>query len=244
LHSFTLYQPKNNIKNIIFDFAGVIVQCPYDEFIKKALPKLSKTEEIGRLADLIFKSKLWEQYDKGLPYSELQKKLCSLINSQSDIKCTIEEVDNLIQAIKDLMIPMEDTLLLIKQLKSAGMAIFGLTNMPKEIFDHLINHYAIFKLFSGIVASSYTGLAKPEKSIYEYTLAKYNLTADETIFLDDRSINLANANKLGIHTILFTNAQQTRELLNEKLNITLEKVIASDQKEIFRLNELQIIHKK
>lgn len=223
MHSFTLYQPANNMKNIIFDFAGVIVQCPYNEFVKKAFPQLTGEENIF-LTDLIFQSELWHKYDKGLQYFELQTQLCNLINSQSYIKCTIEDIDRLIQAIKDLMTPMEDTLLLIKQLKDVGMKIYGLTNMPKEIFDHLIDQYEIFKLFSGIVASSYTGLAKPEKFIYERVLTQYDLTANETIFLDDRSINLTSADSLGIHTILFTNAQQARTLLNEKFKVTLEKV--------------------
>lgn len=38
MHSYT---SKRNKTNIIFDFAGVIVKCPDEGFVKKAFPKLS-----------------------------------------------------------------------------------------------------------------------------------------------------------------------------------------------------------
>ncbi|HSW72293.1 MAG TPA: HAD family phosphatase, partial [Chlamydiales bacterium] len=225
------------IKNIIFDFAGVIVHCPYEEFIKRAFPQLAQAEDVAQLADLIFKSEVWSQYDKGLPYEELQKQLVDLLR-QADHECDLENIDRLMQARKDLMLPFEDTLLLIKQLNSMNLNIFGLTNMPKEFFDHLTESIDIFKLFSGIVSSCYTGLVKPEKAIYERLLDQYQLRAEESIFIDDRAINLTPAKDLGIHTLLFVHAEQARELLNKHLDVDLGQVMSPDYSRSERRREV------
>lgn len=180
------------------------------------------------MSELIFKSHIWTLYDKGLSYTKLKEQLCDLINTQTDLKCTGADIDNLLEAIKTLMVPVQDTVILIKQLKRSGMNIYGLTNMPKEIYDHLLATYNFFDDFSGITSSSYTGLAKPERPIYEKLLSDNKIFSGETIFLDDRQGNLIEAEKLGIKTILFVNAKQTRDQLNKKLNISLEKFFLLD----------------
>lgn len=60
------YELESSIKNVVFDFVGVIVECPYDEFVKKAFPELDNQQDIKKLSDLIFKSSVWTEYDKGL----------------------------------------------------------------------------------------------------------------------------------------------------------------------------------
>ena len=225
------------IKNIVFDFAGVIVTCQYDDFVKKAFPDLHNPGNIKKLSDLIFKSDIWTNYDKGLNYNDLKIQLCDLINSQiTFVECNQEDIDNIINAIKELMLPMEETVVLIKELKKSGMRIYGLTNMPKEIFDHLITTYEFFTYFSGMTSSSYTGLAKPDKPIYERLLKDNNIIANETVFLDDRLVNLLKAKEIGIETILFENIQNVRSELNKKLNNTQKNFLELDEDEPSSLN--------
>ena len=42
------------------------------------------------------------------------------------------------------------------------------------------------------------------KEIFEYLLGKYNLIAEDCVFIDDSEKNLAGAREAGISTILFT----------------------------------------
>lgn len=171
----------------------------------------------------LFSTPDWSQYDQGMAYDELRMKLCDLINSQTDfITCDHASVDNLIIALKALIVPNQETVKLIEQLKRAGMSIYGLTNMPKEIYDHLVK-YPIFKDFAGIVSSSYLGLAKPDMPIYKRLLNDYQLAANQTVFIDDRAVNLVKADELGMKTILFTNAEQARNVFNQELCLNLSQ---------------------
>ena len=45
---------------------------------------------------------------------------------------------------------------------------------------------------------------KPEEKIYRTLLERYSLVPEETVFLDDNPDNVAEADRLGIHGILFT----------------------------------------
>ena len=51
-------------------------------------------------------------------------------------------------------------------------------------------------------------LIKPEPEIYQILLEKYNLVADECVFLDDRQDNCEAAQKQGIHAIVFTTKEE------------------------------------
>ena len=56
-------------------------------------------------------------------------------------------------------------------------------------------------------------LIKPEPEIYRTLLDKFNLVADECVFLDDRRENIEAAETQGIHTVLFTTYQDALEKL-------------------------------
>lgn len=112
------------------------------------------------------------------------------------------------------MVPMPETIALIKYLKEIGIKIYGLTNMPKEILDHLINTYEVFKDFSGITSSSYAGLAKPEGEIYQRLLDDNKIIPDQTVFLDDREENLVEAKRKGIQVVLFDDIDRVKSELN------------------------------
>ncbi len=54
-----------------------------------------------------------------------------------------------------------------------------------------------------IIFSSDVGIAKPDPQIYRLALKKLNSSADETIFIDDRLVNIEGANAVGITGVLY-----------------------------------------
>ena len=46
------------------------------------------------------------------------------------------------------------------------------------------------------------GIKKPDKAIFDLTLKRLGVCAEETVFLDDIGGNLKTARKMGMHTIL------------------------------------------
>lgn len=68
-------------------------------------------------------------------------------------------------------------------------------------------------MFEGIVVSGEEKMVKPNPEIYQLLLNRYDLQASESIFIDDRQVNVDGANRVGIHGILFTGSLDLRQQL-------------------------------
>jgi FMN phosphatase YigB (HAD superfamily) len=56
-------------------------------------------------------------------------------------------------------------------------------------------------------------LIKPDAAIYEHTLRGLGVKPEETLFVDDREINVQAARELGIRAVRFQSIEQLREEL-------------------------------
>lgn len=91
---------------------------------------------------------------------------------------------------------------LIYDLKNNGFKLYVLSNMTYHFIEREYK-FPIFKEFDGIVYSAPIKLLKPDPKIYEYILNKFNLTAEECLFIDDIKTNLTAAARFGINTFHF-----------------------------------------
>jgi HAD superfamily hydrolase (TIGR01509 family) len=64
--------------------------------------------------------------------------------------------------------------------------------------------------FDVLVWSYQLRMAKPDPAIYHYVLNKLGTQPAETLFLDDRPVNVEAALALGIQAILFSTVDQLR----------------------------------
>lgn len=87
----------------------------------------------------------------------------------------------------------------IKKLDS-NIKIIIATNHVSYIKDFINNNFDITNL-DEIIISSDIHMIKPNHDFYEYILNKYNIKADELLFIDDSIININSANNIGINTI-------------------------------------------
>ena len=114
----------------------------------------------------------------------------------------------------EMLKPLNDTVMLIKELKNKGFNLYYLSNFRLKAFDYVIKKNEVFKLFDGGIVSFKEKLLKPEKDIYTKILEAYDLKADECIFIDDVFENVEGANKEGIKGIQFKNIKDLRKELN------------------------------
>ena len=70
-----------------------------------------------------------------------------------------------------------------------------------------------FSIFDVVIFSNEVHLAKPHKEIFMLCLKKLGLKAEECVFIDDQSNNIAAAEELGFNTIQFENAAQLKKSL-------------------------------
>ena len=102
---------------------------------------------------------------------------------------------------------------LINDLKSAGVHVWGLSNWQKDLFPVALERYDILSSLEDRVVSGYVGLRKPHRDIYDYALEQFGIDASGALFVDDKAMNIVGANKAGIRGVRFKDSRALRTLL-------------------------------
>ena len=89
--------------------------------------------------------------------------------------------------------------------------IFGLTNWSMETFPIARQHFTILQMIDRYVVSAAEGYVKPDPRLFQILLDRYNLRAEDCIFVDDNPDNVAAASGMGMRGIVFTNAETLRK---------------------------------
>ncbi len=193
------------IKNLIFDFGNVVVRFdPY--YMASTETKVEK--DIETLKNTVFNPATFEQTDRGLISLDEHIKMV-LPDVPEHLK---ENAINLLTYWYNLLPVYEGMEKLIQDVKKAGYKIYILSNINVH-FENNADKVPILKHFDGTVFSSEIHFVKPEKEIYDYTLKKFGLNANECIFIDDRLINVEGAEKAGIKGYLFKGADDIRNYI-------------------------------
>jgi HAD superfamily hydrolase (TIGR01509 family) len=86
-----------------------------------------------------------------------------------------------------------------------------LSNAPGDFVRNLLDEYNINDIFDDILISGETGLIKPHADSFQNALKVMNVTASETLFIDDNVYNVQSADELGICSIVFTSVDQLKK---------------------------------
>jgi epoxide hydrolase-like predicted phosphatase len=116
---------------------------------------------------------------------------------------TKEELQKEVDANLKFNIPLAEV---IRKLRTNGFKIVLLSNAGNDFFQRKVYvDFPEFKsLFDEIIISSTVQMVKPDRNIYEYTLKKIGSKPEESIFIDDRKINVDAAEDLGIRGYVYT----------------------------------------
>ena len=111
-----------------------------------------------------------------------------------------------------------DIVEIAKILKNNGYNLFVLSNMANQTYEYFKND-EFFSLCTGIVISAHEHVKKPDEKVYRLLLNRYNLNAEECLFIDDDDSgkNYETANKIGIkgRRIMPNQAEDVKKLLLE-----------------------------
>ncbi len=97
--------------------------------------------------------------------------------------------------------------------KTRKYFVAALNNESFEINEHRIEAFHLPAYFAAFFSSCYLGVRKPEEKIYRRALSMAHRKPAESVFIDDRELNVECAKALGIHGIHFQNAKQLRNEL-------------------------------
>ncbi|WP_167146570.1 HAD family phosphatase [Actinomyces sp. ZJ308] len=106
--------------------------------------------------------------------------------------------------------PVPGMAAVLEDLLEADVALYGLTNFDAAPFERARLLVPQLERFAGIVVSGREHLAKPDAAIFTLLLERYGLQAAGTLFVDDSSVNIRAADRLGLRTHHFTGAGRLR----------------------------------
>lgn len=102
---------------------------------------------------------------------------------------------------------------LLSELPAAGYQLFGLTNWSMETFPEAREHFGILQMIDRYVVSGAEGLVKPDPRLFQVLLDRYQLKAEECLFIDDNPDNVAAAKGMGMQGIVFNGAEDLRKMI-------------------------------
>lgn len=119
-------------------------------------------------------------------------------------------------AFRDFMFslsqPFPEVLEFARGLSDSGKYFMGtINNESRELNYYRIEKYGLRKIFRLFISSCFVGFRKPEKDIYRLALETTQIPAEACCFIDDRSLNLECATKLGMQAIQMQTVEQLRD---------------------------------
>lgn len=199
------------IKNIIFDLGNVIINYNQKKIINNFT---EKEEEIKYIYDEIFHAPEWTLMDLG---DITNDEAIEIINKRNEFKYEKLTQEFLHEWYKKQLIN-RDIVEIAKILKNNGYNLFVLSNMANQTYEYFKND-EFFSLCTGIVISAHEHVKKPDEKVYRLLLDRYNLNAEECLFIDDDDSgkNYETANKIGIkgRRIMPNQAEDVKKLLLE-----------------------------
>lgn len=190
---------NNSIKNIIFDFGGVLINLDYDAAyaafaylgISNLEAIISKSQQIG----------IFDTFEKGEITPEIFR---SELKKISGVAISDEKFD---WAWNQLLLDIpQNRLMKVLELKQ-NHRVFLLSNTNKIHFDHYLadlqrsNGFAAFEdIFEKAYFSHEINMKKPDAEIFEFVLKDAQIKPTETLFIDDTKMHVDSAKALGMHT--------------------------------------------
>ncbi len=190
----------SSIKAVIWDLAGVVLHTVKGTFNSLLAERLgAPISEIERL----FSTKendLWDidEMDDDAFYTFLLNELKMPMKKKPIIRKFV---------LEDFYIDRE-ILTYIKKIRKSFTTVL-LTNFPAHVHDFMKTDWIVDGAFDHMIASCDVKLLKPDPAIYTLTLARIGCLAEESVFIDDREINVKAAQKLGINGIVYQSRSQT-----------------------------------
>lgn len=188
--------------NVIFDLGGVVLRWSPDDILERFYADEASRAHTKRE---VFQHKDWLDMDRGTLLEP-----DAILRFHQRTGRSQDEMSALMQAVKDSLQPVAETVDLLEELAGRGVPLYCLSNMPATTADYLRQRHTFWKVFSGVVISGEIQLLKPDREIFDHIAQRFSLTPENTVFIDDHGPNIDSAKRLGFKTVHFQTPGQCR----------------------------------
>lgn len=204
----------SEIKNIIFDLGGVIINLDIPRTILE-FNKLSP-KPFESIYTQLQQSPIFDMFDKGQIsetdfFFELRKHLNhNVTDSQMMEAWNAMLLDFPIHRLQLLSaLKLKYRIFLLSNTNETHI-----TQLESDLYkEHGYKNLESF--FEKVYYSCRIGMRKPDSEIFEFVLNQNNLSPNETIFIDDSPQHIAGAIKTGIQSYLLPKDKDIQTLIND-----------------------------
>ena len=204
----------NKIDTIIFDLGGVLIDWnPEYVFLNEFNGDRKKMQWFF---DHICTSDWNENQDAGYPIAQATEDLVKTFpEHEKHIRLFYGNWERMLGGAINGTVDILDKLIKSKQYK-----VVALTNWSNETFPIAQARFEFLQWFEGIIVSGKEKTRKPFKDIFDITLNRFNINAENAIFIDDNLRNIEAANNLGINGIQFVSPEELiQQLKNHNIHL-------------------------
>ena len=202
-----------SVKNIIFDFGGVILNIDY-KLTETAFARLG-LKDFDTIYSQATQIELFDVFEKGLmSAAEFRKEIRKFIGTATD--------DQIDMAWNSMLLDLpEERIKLLDKLKTTYRT-FLLSN-TNEIHFSAFSSYMKDKfkrdIFSEAFEKAYVShkvnMRKPDAEIFEFVVQENSLQKEETLFIDDSIQHIQAAKKVGLHTLFLEKGKTIVDVFGE-----------------------------
>lgn len=189
------------IKNIIFDIGNVLAHFRWSEYLH--YDRGFDWDMVERIGKASVRCELWAEFDRGV-LTEEEVVQC-FVDRDPEIE---KELHHAFDHVEGIVVPYDYAKTWIQGYKDRGFRVWFLSNFSNKCETQCPDSLSFMPLMDGGILSYKEGMVKPNPEIYKRLLERYDLKAEESIFIDDTVINIEEAERQGIHGVVFKTREQ------------------------------------
>lgn len=204
------------IKNIVFDFGGVIADIDRKQAVQ-AFIRLG-VKDADRILDKYHQTGIFQELEEGTLTEEAYRnelgKLCGRTLSWEEVQ----------QAWLGFFTGIDVRKLhYLETLRREGYKLYVLSNTNPYVMGWACSeHFSsegkpLTAYFEKLYLSYQIGCTKPDRRIFEFMLTDSKMQPEETLFVDDGASNIAAGRELGMYTFQLENGSDWRDELAKLL---------------------------
>ena len=208
------------ITTVISDFGGVLTTPLVQSFAavqdETGIPFEALAKAMGQIEEDDGKHPLYELEKGNLTEVEFLQKLG---DSLEPVLGHRPELHRFSEIYFEALHPNEPMIDLMREAKESGQRMGMLTNNVREWEPLWRSMLPVDEIFEVVVDSGFVGCRKPDREIYDLTLERMGVEAEECLFVDDIDVNCGAARELGMSAVHYQHNDQAIPEIRETLGL-------------------------
>ena len=193
------------IKTLVFDLGGVLIDWNPRYLYRKLI---DDENDIDSFLSEVCNPEWNVKQDAGRALAEATAERIALYpEKKSLIEAFYERWEEMLGG------EIGETVEILRELKNKGESLYALTNWSSETYPIAEERFVFLQWFEATLVSGVEKMVKPDPAIFHLLLNRYELQAQDCLFIDDSKTNTEAAARIGFETHHFESAARLRQKL-------------------------------